>query len=168
MTNDGPNNGDQTSLVSAVRGKESLCDWQNTEDNFRKGLCKSDRIIEVVDRKIILGGLDCGNICVGEDTVGGKGMELFLLDYKSAYVRSGDSEASYVDDGGESFNNVLLVASLVAFNTGCDVAEEFAKVRRLKQLVRCDELECLGGPGGQLGGKRSVRNSATSEYVDLL
>jgi hypothetical protein len=56
-----------------------LCEWQNAKYNVRECLCKGDRIIEIGDREVVLGGLDCGGLCVGEDTIGGEGMELFLL-----------------------------------------------------------------------------------------
>lgn len=80
----------------------------------------------------------------------------------------GSREEAYVDDSCESINDVLVVASLVACDAAGDVAEQLGEVCDFKKLVGCDELECLGSTGGQLGGERSVGNGSTSECVDLL
>lgn len=71
--------GDKSGLVAAVGGEEGLCDGQDAESHIRKGLGKSDRIIEIVDREVIFAGLDGGIFGVGEDTVSGEGMDCFLL-----------------------------------------------------------------------------------------
>ena len=76
------NDRDKSGLVAAVSGEEGLCDGQDAESHIRKGLSKSDRIIEIIDRKVVFAGLDCGIFCVGEDTVSGEGMDCFLLNFK--------------------------------------------------------------------------------------
>jgi hypothetical protein len=80
----------------------------------------------------------------------------------------GHREEVYVNDGCESINDVLLIASLVACNAGGNVAKELGEVCDFEDLPGCDDLECLDTIDSQAGGERSIEKRSTGECVDLL
>jgi hypothetical protein len=79
LTDNRSQDGNRRRLVAAVSGKDGLLNRQNSEDNVGKGLGKSYSIIEIVDREVVLAGLDCGVFCVGENSVGSEDVDLFQL-----------------------------------------------------------------------------------------
>jgi hypothetical protein len=57
----------------------SLSERKNAEDNVGEGLGQKNRIVEVVDGKVVLARLNCLFIRMRKNIVRSKGMNLFLL-----------------------------------------------------------------------------------------
>lgn len=79
LGDDGANNRDQCTLVTAIGGKEALSDGENPEYDFREGLGECNGVVEVVYWEGVFTGLDGFVVGVREDTVCGECVNLFLL-----------------------------------------------------------------------------------------
>ena len=91
-----------------------------------------------------MAGLNGGFVCTGQDSVGGENMDFFLLICESGPARIKDiGNVTYIDNGSESINDILVVAIAVPAHFARDIVDELSEIRHLKQLIGRNELECL-------------------------
>jgi hypothetical protein len=71
-------------------------------------------------------------------------MDFFLLICESVPARIKEmGNTTYIDNGSESINDILVVAIAVPAYFARDIVDELSEIRHLKQLISRNKLECL-------------------------